>query len=44
MTTYLKDDKEGEDAIGEIAQAAYSYFDRLGRSSPYGRAMVSPQP
>lgn len=42
MTTYLKDDKEGEDAIGEIAEAAYSYFDRLGRSSPYGRAMISP--
>ena len=44
MTTYLKDEREGEDAIGEIAQAAYNYFDRLGRSSPYGRAMVAPQP
>ncbi len=44
MTTYLKDDKEGEDAIGEIAQAAYSYFDRLGRSSVYGRAMEQSQP
>jgi beta-lactamase class A len=42
MTTYLKNDKEGEEAIGEIAEAAYSYFDRLGRSSPYGRAMISP--
>lgn len=42
MTTYLKDDKEGEEAIGEIGEAAYSYFDRLGRSSPYGRAMISP--
>jgi beta-lactamase class A len=42
MTTFLKDDKEGEDAIGEIAEAAYSYFDRLGRSSPYGRAILSP--
>jgi beta-lactamase class A len=42
MTTYLKDDKEGEEAIGEIAEAAYSYFDRLGRSSLYGRAMISP--
>ncbi len=39
MTTYLKSDKEGEDAIGEIAEAAYAYFDRLGRSSHYGRAM-----
>jgi beta-lactamase class A len=44
MTTYLKNDREGEDAIGEIAEAAYSYFDRVGRSSPYGRAMSAPQP
>jgi beta-lactamase class A len=44
MTTYLKNDKEGEDAIGEITDAAYSYFDRIGRSSPYGRAMTPPQP
>jgi len=42
MTSYLKNEREGEDAIGEIAQAAYSYFDRLGRSSPYGRAMQAP--
>lgn len=42
MTSYLKNEREGEDAIGEITQAAYSYFDRLGRSSPYGRAMESP--
>ena len=42
MTSYLKNDREGEDAIGEITQAAYSYFDRLGRSSPYGRAMQPP--
>lgn len=44
LTTYLKNDREGEDAIGEIAEAAYSYFDRVGRSSSYGRAMTSPQP
>jgi beta-lactamase class A len=43
MTTYLKDNREGEEAIEEIAQAAYHYYDRLGRSSPYGRAM-SPAP
>jgi beta-lactamase class A len=42
MTSYLKNEREGEDAIAEIAQAAYSYFDRLGRSSPYGRAMQPP--
>ena len=39
--------QEGEGALfgrpgGEIAQAAYGYFDRLGRSSPYGRAMQPP--
>lgn len=44
MTAYLKDDGEGEEAIGEIAQAAYGYFDRLGRSSQYGRAMISTAP
>ena len=42
MTNYLKNEREGEDAISEIAQAAYSYFDRVGRSSPYGRAMQPP--
>jgi beta-lactamase class A len=42
MTSYLKNEREGEDAIGEIAQAAYNYFDRVGRSSQYGRAMQSP--
>jgi beta-lactamase class A len=41
MTTYLKDEAAGEAAIGKVAAAAYDYFDRLGRSSPYGR-VVSP--
>jgi beta-lactamase class A len=41
MTTYLKDESTGEAAIRKIAAAAYDYFDRLGRSSPYGR-VVSP--
>lgn len=40
MTTYLKDNREGEEAIEEIAQSAYHYYDRVGRSSPYGRAMT----
>jgi beta-lactamase class A len=44
MTTYLKKEKDGEEAIGEITKAAYSYFDRVGRSSAYGRAMTAPQP
>jgi beta-lactamase class A len=41
MTTYLKDEAGGEAAIRKVAAAAYDYFDRLGRSSPYGR-VVSP--
>lgn len=41
MINYLKNEAAGEDAIHRIAAAAYSYFDRLGRSSPYGR-IVSP--
>src|SRR5438874_3871392 len=42
MTTYLKDEKEGAAAIRKIAQLTYSYFDRLGRASEYGR-VVSPK-
>ena len=42
MTSYLKSEREGEDTIGEIAQAAYNYFDKIGRSSVYGRAMQPP--
>ena len=39
MTTYLKDEKAGEMAIGQVALAAYQYFDRVGRSSSYGRVI-----
>jgi len=39
MTTYLHDERAGQRAISEIALAAYQYFDRLGRSSEYGRAV-----
>ena len=39
MTTYLHDERDGQRAISEIALAAYQYFDRLGRSSEYGRAV-----
>ena len=39
MTTYLHDEREGQHAISEVALAAYQYFDRLGRSSEYGRAV-----
>ena len=30
MTTFLKDEAEGERAIEEISRAAYEYFSRLG--------------
>jgi beta-lactamase class A len=37
MTAYLKRERDGNDAIATIAGAAYDYFDRIGRSSEYGR-------
>lgn len=39
MTSYLRDERAGQRAISDIALAAYDYFDRLGRSSEYGRAV-----
>jgi beta-lactamase class A len=42
MTTYLRDEHEGSAAIRKIAALTYSYFDRLGRASDYGR-VVSPK-
>jgi beta-lactamase class A len=37
MTTYLKNDEDGERAIHDIAAAAFSYFERLAKSGAYGR-------
>jgi beta-lactamase class A len=37
MSTYLVRERDGEEAIAKISSAAYRYFDRLARSSPYGR-------
>jgi beta-lactamase class A len=37
MTTYLQEDGGGSRAIGEIAAAAHSYFDRVASSGRYGR-------
>jgi beta-lactamase class A len=37
MTAYLKHERDGDDAIAKIAGAAYEYFDRVARSSGYGR-------
>jgi beta-lactamase class A len=42
MTSYLQDELAGQRSISEIALAAYQYFDRLGRSSEYGRAVPPP--
>jgi beta-lactamase class A len=41
MTTYLRNEKDGEEAIARIAAIAYRMFERLGRASEYGR-VVSP--
>jgi beta-lactamase class A len=41
MTTYLANERAGEDAITHISAAAYSLFDRLGRASDLGR-VISP--
>jgi beta-lactamase class A len=37
MTTYLKDEREGERAIEDASRAAYEYFSRLGAGFQYGR-------
>lgn len=39
MTTYLHNERDGEEAIAKISLAAYSLFDRLGRASEYGRVV-----
>jgi beta-lactamase class A len=41
MTTYLRRERDGEEAISNISLAAWRMFDRLSRASEYGR-VVSP--
>lgn len=41
MTTYLRREKDGGEAIVHISNAAYHMFDRLTRASEYGR-VISP--
>ena len=41
MTTYLKNERAGEEAISAISAAAFEMFDRLDRASEYGR-VISP--
>jgi beta-lactamase class A len=39
MTTYLRNERDGEDSISKISLAAWRLFDRLGRASEYGRVV-----
>jgi beta-lactamase class A len=41
MTTYLRRERDGEEAISKISLSAYQMFDRLARASEYGR-VISP--
>jgi beta-lactamase class A len=41
MTTYLRRERDGEEAISNISLAAWRMFDRIARASEYGR-VVSP--
>ncbi|MFY9560568.1 MAG: serine hydrolase [Terriglobales bacterium] len=41
MTTYLRREREGEEAISRISLAAWRMFDRIARASEYGR-VISP--
>jgi beta-lactamase class A len=39
MTSYLRNERDGEEAIGNVSLAAWRMFDRLGRASEYGRVV-----
>jgi beta-lactamase class A len=39
MTSYLRREHDGEEAISNISLAAWRMFDRLGRASEYGRVV-----
>jgi hypothetical protein len=41
MTTYLRNERDGEKVISNLAAVAYKVFDRLGRASEYGRVVSS---
>ena len=41
MSTYLRRERDGEDAISKVSLDAYRMFDRLARASEYGR-IISP--
>lgn len=39
MTSYLRKERDGEEAISRISLETYRMFDRLGRASEYGRVV-----
>ena len=39
MTSFLRDERDGEEAISKVSLAAWRMFDRLSRSSEYGRVV-----
>ena len=39
MVTFSRDDVDAETSIARVAHAAWSYFDRVGKSSPLGRVV-----
>ena len=39
MTTYLHNERDGEEAISNVSLAAWRLFDRLARASEYGRVV-----
>jgi beta-lactamase class A len=39
MTTYLRRERDGEEAISNVSLAAWRMFDSLGRASEYGRVV-----
>jgi len=41
MTAFLRNERDGEEAISKVSLAAWQMFDRLSRASEYGR-VVSP--
>ena len=41
MTTYLRRERDGEEAISKISLGAWRMFDRIARASEYGR-VISP--
>lgn len=39
MTSFLRNEREGEDAISKVSLAAWQMFDRLSRATEYGRVV-----